>query len=139
MDMNLPVMAGTISTILFVLSYLPMLRKAFRTKDLRSYSFNNILLANGGNIVHSLYVFNLPPGPIWLLHSFYLVTTGLMLAWYLRYERRPSFFTQFRVHTVTGVSTVIRLPTASAKRPSAQAQARVPAIDIPHPNTPAGA
>jgi hypothetical protein len=36
------------------------------------------------------YVFNLPAGPIWLLHAFYLVTTGLMLVWYLRYEWQPS-------------------------------------------------
>ena len=67
-----------------------MLRKAFQTKDLGSYSLGNILLANTGNVVHSIYVFDLPPGPIWLLHSFYLVTTGLMLLWYLRYEWRPS-------------------------------------------------
>jgi hypothetical protein len=33
-------------------------------------------------------VFSLPLGPIWLLHSFYLVTTGLMLFWYLRYAWR---------------------------------------------------
>jgi hypothetical protein len=29
-------------------------------------------------------VFSLPIGPIWVLHSFYLVSTGLMLFWYLR-------------------------------------------------------
>jgi hypothetical protein len=34
-----------------------------------------------------VYVFSLPAGPIWLLHTFYLITTGLMLAWYLRYEQ----------------------------------------------------
>ena len=90
MDMNLPVIAGITSTIIFGLSTLPMLIKAIRTKDLKSYSLGNILLANTGNLVHSIYVFNLPPGPIWLLHSFYLVTTGLMLLWYLRYEWRPS-------------------------------------------------
>ena len=84
MDLNLPVIAGTTSTVIFGLSALPMLSKAFRTKDLRSYSFGNILLSNGGNVIHSVYVFHLPPGPIWLLHSFYLVTTALMLAWYLR-------------------------------------------------------
>jgi hypothetical protein len=39
--------------------------------------------------VHSIYVFSLPPGPLWILHSFYLVTTGLMLAWFLRYELLP--------------------------------------------------
>jgi hypothetical protein len=90
MEMNLPVIAGAISTTIFALSTLPMLFKAFRTKDLSSYSLGNILLANVGNVVHSAYVFSLPPGPIWLLHTFYLVTTGLMLVWYLRYARRPS-------------------------------------------------
>jgi len=89
MDMNLPVIAGTISTTIFALSTLPMLLKAFRTKDLKSYSLGNILLANVGNAIHSVYVFNLPSGPIWLLHTFYLVTTGLMLVWYLRYEWQP--------------------------------------------------
>jgi uncharacterized protein with PQ loop repeat len=87
-ELNLAVIAGTISTIIFACSTLPMLRKAFCTKDMRSYSLGNILLANAGNIIHSIYIFNLPPGPIWLLHTFYLVTTGLMLYWYLRYERR---------------------------------------------------
>src|SRR5215213_6176751 len=90
MDTNLPVLAGSISTTIFALSTLPMLFKAFRTKDLKSYSLGNILLANVGNLIHSVYVFDLPSGPIWLLHSFYLVTTGLMLVWYLRYERRSA-------------------------------------------------
>ena len=89
MEINLPVIVGAISTTIFALSTLPMLMKAFRTKDLKSYSLGNILLSNVGNVIHSIYVFSLPPGPIWLLHSFYLVTTGLMLVWYLRYERRP--------------------------------------------------
>jgi uncharacterized protein with PQ loop repeat len=88
MDTNLPVIAGAISTTIFALSTLPMLVKAFQTKDLSSYSLGNILLANVGNVIHSIYVFNLPAGPIWLLHAFYLVTTGLMLVWYLRYEWR---------------------------------------------------
>ncbi len=88
MQVNLPVVAGAISTMIFALSTLPMLMKAFRTKDLRSYSLGNILLSNVGNVVHAIYVFHLPAGPIWLLHTFYLVTTGLMLVWYLRYEWR---------------------------------------------------
>jgi uncharacterized protein with PQ loop repeat len=88
MNIDLPIIAGTISTIIFAISNLPMLVKAFRTKDLRSYSFGNIALANTGNVVHSLYVYSLPAGPIWLLHGFYLVTTAMMLFWYLRYERR---------------------------------------------------
>ena len=35
--------------------------------------------------MHSIYVFSLPPGPIWALHGFYLVTTGVMLLLYMRY------------------------------------------------------
>lgn len=92
-DINLPVIAGTVSTSIFPLSTLPMLSKAYRTKDLRSYSLGNILLSNGGNVIHSIYIFHLPPGPIWLLHTFYLVTTALMLVWYLRYEGRSSLRT----------------------------------------------
>lgn len=34
------------------------------------------------------YVYSLPPGPIWLLHTFHLITTALMLFWYVRYEGR---------------------------------------------------
>ena len=86
MDTSLPVVAGAISTTIFALSALPMLVKAARTRDLSSYSLGNILLANAGNLIHSVYVFHLPVGPLWLLHSFYIVSTGLMLFWYLRYR-----------------------------------------------------
>lgn len=84
----LPLLAGTASTLIFAASYLPMLLKAVRTKDLGSYSRSSLLLTNLGNAVHSFYVFSLPAGPIWALHSFYLVTSILMTAWYLRYARR---------------------------------------------------
>ena len=80
------VLAGSVSTALFVGSALPMLYKAARTKDLSSYSLGNIVLANVGNAVYALYVFSLPAGPIWAMHTFYLVSTALMLFWYLRYE-----------------------------------------------------
>jgi hypothetical protein len=86
MELNLPLLAGAVSTAMFTLSTLPMLRKAYRTRDLSSYSPGNILLSNAGNVIHAVYVFHLPPGPIWLLHTFHLVTTGLMLLWYLRFE-----------------------------------------------------
>jgi hypothetical protein len=62
------VLAGTVSTVLFAASTLPMLIKAARSKELRSYSRGNLVLANVGNAVHSVYVFQLPPGPIWVLH-----------------------------------------------------------------------
>ena len=91
MKVNLPIIAGAISTTIFAFSMLPMLLKAFRSKNLRSYSLGNILLSNLGNVIHSIYVFHLPPGPIWVLHTFYLVSMGLMLVWYLRYEWRPGF------------------------------------------------
>ena len=87
MGSTLPVLAGTISTIVFVCSVLPMLHKAFRTRELSSYSLGNIVLANVGNAVHSVYVFALPAGPIWVLHAFYVVSSALMLHWCLRSRR----------------------------------------------------
>ncbi len=89
MDISLPIIAGTVSTIFFLTAEVPMLTKAFRTKELASYSVGNILIANAGNLVHSVYVYSLPPGPIWVLHTFYTASTALMLFWYLRFEGRP--------------------------------------------------
>ena len=86
MEVTLPVIAGAVSTTIFAASMLPMLVKAGRSRDLSSYSLGNIALANFGNVVHSVYVFHLPAGPVWVLHGFYLVSTLLMLVWYLRYE-----------------------------------------------------
>src|SRR4030095_12686014 len=74
------------ATALFRGSALPMLYKAARTKDLGSYSLGNIALANLGNAVYAIYVFSLPAGPIWAMHTFYVVSSALMLFWYLRYE-----------------------------------------------------
>lgn len=88
--LDVPTVAGLASTALFAGSTLPMLIKAHRSRDLASYSLGNIVLANVGNVIHSLYVFSLPAGPIWLLHAFYLVSSGLMLSWYLRYVVRRS-------------------------------------------------
>jgi hypothetical protein len=89
MDISLAVIAGTASTIIFAASALPMLLKAYRTRDLASYSRGNVLMANSGNVVHSVYVYSLPPGLIRLLHTFYLVTTAMLLVWCLRYEWCP--------------------------------------------------
>ncbi len=83
---SLPVIAGIVSTIIFAASTFPMLAKAYRTRDLSSYSLGNILLANVGNAVHSVYVLSLPPGPLWVLHAFYVTSTALMLTWFLRYR-----------------------------------------------------
>ena len=83
--MDIAVLAGSVSTALFVGSYLPMLLKAFRTKDLDSYSRSNLVLASIGNALYSFYVFSLPVGPIWFLHLFYVVATLLMLVWHVRH------------------------------------------------------
>ena len=83
---GIALMAGSVATAIFMLSQLPMLIKAGRTKDLASYSPLNIVLSNIGNVIYAIYVFNLPPGPIWAMHAFYLTATGLMLFWYLRHR-----------------------------------------------------
>lgn len=88
MEFNVSVIAGMISTMVFAGSTLPMLHKAFTTRDMKSYSLPSLLLTNAGNVVHSVYVFSLPAGPIWVLHSFHTLAAVLMLAWYLRQEKR---------------------------------------------------
>lgn len=79
------VFAGMVSTIIFMTSYIPMLARAFRTKDLHSYSLAHLALGNLGNGIHWLYVAHLPFGPIWFLHSFYTLASALMLLWYIQY------------------------------------------------------
>ena len=91
--MNVAVLAGMVSTVLFAVSYLPMLLKALRTRDLDSYSFGYLALSNAANAVHSVYVVSLPAGPIWLLHFFYVVASALLLIWYLRFRSEHSVHT----------------------------------------------
>lgn len=109
-SIDLAVLAGAASTALFVASTLPMLAKARRTHDLASYSLGNLLLANAGNLVHSIYVLSLPAGPIWALHGFYTATSLTMLAWFLRYAvhtsthehaRRMGIATEAPVHAAS--------------------------------------
>lgn len=83
---NVAIMAGFISGTIFIFSNLPMIIKAFLTKDLKSYSLGHIGLANLGNWIHWIYVAGLPVGPIWFLHGFNTLVAVLMLAFYLRYE-----------------------------------------------------
>ena len=87
MDISqLQMTAGMLSSLIFVSSNFPMLVKAVKTKELKSYSLGNIALSNLGNLIHWVYVSSLPLGPIWFLHGFFTLTTALMLVWYLRYE-----------------------------------------------------
>lgn len=81
------IIAGMASTLLYVSSTLPMLSRAFRTRNLGSYSLAHIALTNVGNWVYWVYVVGLPVGPVWLLHGFNTTAAGLMLILYLRYEK----------------------------------------------------
>ncbi|WP_336715177.1 hypothetical protein [Arthrobacter sp. USHLN218] len=85
MDIDLAVLAGGVSTVIFAGSVMPMIVKAVRTRDLASYSLGNLLLSNTGNLVYAVYVYSLPAGPIWALHGFYILSTAFMLAMYLRH------------------------------------------------------
>lgn len=78
-----PFFAGIISSVMFVSSHVPMLVKAYKTKDLHSYSPLNMVMVNAGNLIYWLYVVQLPVGPIWLLHSFYTISSALMLILYM--------------------------------------------------------
>ena len=85
--MDIPLIAGTASTVVFAVSNLPMLGKALRTRDVSSYSLPSIAMINAANAVYSLYVFSLPPGPIWALHTFYLISCAIMLVLCLAQRR----------------------------------------------------
>jgi len=85
---TLQIFAGSISSMLFITGNIPMLLKAYRTKDLRSYSLSNIVLVNIGNLLYWVYLSSLPLGPIWLLHSFYTLSMALLLLWYLQYKKK---------------------------------------------------
>jgi uncharacterized protein with PQ loop repeat len=110
MSSSIPIAAGAVATVVFAASALPMLGKAARTKDLASYSRSSLVMANVGNLFYSFYVFNLPPGPIWVLHSFYVTSSALMLLWSLRYAA-------IRHSTRSTDSTGIQSCTPSTSRP----------------------
>jgi hypothetical protein len=84
---TLQVFAGFTSTVMFVTGNLPMLRKAYKTKDLKSYSLGHIALGSLGNMIYWLYIASLPFGPVWILQGFFTLSSLLMLCWYLRYEK----------------------------------------------------
>ena len=86
MDLQLlSIIAGTISSFIFAGGNIPMLWKVYRTRDVRSYSGLNVLMVNIGNLLYWFYVVNLPLGPIWILHTFYTVASGILLIMYLRF------------------------------------------------------
>ncbi len=80
------VIAGFVSTLIFAGSKIPMLMKAFKTKDVGSYSQGQIVLSVAGNLMYWLYVISLPVGPIWFLQGFFTISDILMLLFYVRYQ-----------------------------------------------------
>jgi uncharacterized protein with PQ loop repeat len=85
---SLSMLAGFASSAIFISSNLPMLFKAFKTKDLSSYSLGYLVLGNVGNTVYWLYVISLPIGPVWFLQAFFSIASALMLFCYLHYEKK---------------------------------------------------
>lgn len=85
---SLQLLAGFTSSMIFISGNFPMLFKAFKTKDLRSYSLGHLTLGTLGNVVYWLYVVSLPIGPVWFLQAFFTTASALMLFCYLRYEKK---------------------------------------------------
>src|SRR6476646_10126958 len=106
---ELAVVAGVMSTTLFVVSYLPMLHRAVRTRDLDSYSRPSLVLANVGNVIQAVYVYSLPLGPIWFLHAFYLAAK--------RPHARPASASLLRHPNHSHPTGVPMKPTRSASPP----------------------
>jgi hypothetical protein len=131
---TLALLAGGVSSSLFIVSYIPMLARAFHTRDLRSYSPTQLMLSNLANAIHWLYVLHLPPGPIWLLHGFYTLATAAMLFWYVRYrrgwaatppaapKRQPRL--RARSHQARAAAPALQLSRRHANRSTEQLQAQ---------------
>ena len=108
---SLQVLAGFTSSMIFISSNLPMLFKAFKTKDMSSYSLGHLTLGNLGNAVYWLYVLSLPVGPVWFLQGFFTLASGLMLFCYLRFEKK-----WFRMSFLRNPAALrLRLPRLSFK------------------------
>ena len=115
---NFQVVAGILSTTIFTLSNIPMLTKAAKTHDLKSYSGINLVLGNIGNLIHWVYIVYLPFGPIWFLHSFYTISSVFMLLWYFRYEGGAwvTSWPGWRLAGKFGWSLLGRIPLPTGKR-----------------------
>lgn len=78
--------AGALATFLFIASNIPMLVKAVRTRDLRSYSPGALALNTVGNGLQWVYLWSMPLGPIHVLNAFTTIVTAVMLGLYFRYR-----------------------------------------------------
>ena len=79
--------AGSISSALFIASTIPALAKVLHTKDMRSYRRSSLFIATLGNGMHWLYIVSLPIGPIYALHGFTTRSTTFMVVWSWKYQR----------------------------------------------------
>ena len=114
--MNAVTVAGVVSTLLFLGSNLPMVVRAARTRDLRSYSRGNLVMTNVGNAVYTVYVLSLPAGPIWLLHLVYTAVSAFMLLVHICWT--PRVLTSWNE----------RLPRRHSRRTELQEAATTPAL-----------
>jgi hypothetical protein len=114
--MNAVTVAGVVSTLLFLGSNLPMVVRAARTRDLRSYSRGNLVMTNVGNAVYTVYVLSLPAGPIWLLHLVYTAVSAFMLLVHICWT--PRVLTTWNE----------RLPRGLSRRTQLQEAATTPAL-----------
>ena len=109
-----------------------MLVKARRTRDLSSYSLAYLVLNNAGNVLYCLYVYDLPPGPIWAMQSFYLLTMGLLLRWYLRFTPPPrARRVQSRYSGADAQPAEVRRPVLVVVRASRPGYGHSPMISCP--------
>ena len=108
---NLSLIAGAVSSLIFVSSHVPMLWKAYTTRNLSSYSLLNIILINFGNLLYWLYIVSLPIGPVWMMHTFYTVSSGLLLYLYGRYVLSKSI-KRYSQRLLARLRSKISLPSA---------------------------
>lgn len=83
------ILAGSLSSLIFIGGTLSMLWKAWKTRDMASYSISGLALNTFGNVMNWLYVLSLPFGPIYVLHGFHTIATGFMLIGSVVYRHRP--------------------------------------------------
>ncbi len=91
---QMQMVAGSVAGLIFAGASWNMLIKAWRTRDLRSYSLGQIVLNNVGNLFYWLYVISLPFGPIYFMHGFFTLVSVLMLILYFVYRTAPAARTQ---------------------------------------------
>lgn len=109
------IIAGSISSLIFISGTLSMLVKAYRTRDMNSYSMVTLSLNNIGNLIYWVYILSLPFGPIYLLHGFYTLTTAFMLCWAWLYRTRPEQIKRV-TQTLRTITQTMELPVIRTRQ-----------------------